>query len=314
MSHLRTCSEDEDFAVVGAYSESSVDTDELLGNVDWSLAQGSDDYDAHWPHVLHAAPEQSPAAPPGPPRPSALDPHDWMFDISRRGAPGAAGASGAARRAVTLINPAAVAAGSAAPRPPPQAGGGQGRAPERAAAAGGPSTSASSAVAAAGGACASAQPQPSPRPRPPPEQQGRAAGAGAGAAGVVCPLPGGLDARLDRLLSDFAGGGASGGGGPSARRVQRRPLGSDSGSGSGSEDGGALGGGGIAVERVALDPGAGTGARVVFANSLPPRQANFRLEYSDAPAAAWLRAGGLRGRPACGCGAPGRPHCSCGPR
>ena len=46
MQHLRTCSDDEDFAVVGGYSESSADTDELLGNVDWSLQAGSDDYDA----------------------------------------------------------------------------------------------------------------------------------------------------------------------------------------------------------------------------------------------------------------------------
>lgn len=45
MQHLRTCSDDEDFAVVGGCSDSSADTDELLGNVDWALAQGSDDYE-----------------------------------------------------------------------------------------------------------------------------------------------------------------------------------------------------------------------------------------------------------------------------
>lgn len=44
MQHLRTCSDDEDFAVVGGASESSADTDELIGgHVDWTMAADSDD-------------------------------------------------------------------------------------------------------------------------------------------------------------------------------------------------------------------------------------------------------------------------------
>jgi hypothetical protein len=40
---LRTCSDDEDFAVMGGITESSADTDDIIGNVDWALAAGSDD-------------------------------------------------------------------------------------------------------------------------------------------------------------------------------------------------------------------------------------------------------------------------------
>jgi hypothetical protein len=43
MQGLRTCSDDDEFAVVGGVSESSVDTDELIGNVDWAMGEGSDD-------------------------------------------------------------------------------------------------------------------------------------------------------------------------------------------------------------------------------------------------------------------------------
>lgn len=42
--HVRTLSDDEEYLVAGAAdSDSSADTDELMGRVDWSLAANSDD-------------------------------------------------------------------------------------------------------------------------------------------------------------------------------------------------------------------------------------------------------------------------------
>jgi acyl-CoA synthetase (NDP forming) len=53
--HVLTFSDDEDFTVaIGGVTESDTDTEELMGHVDWSLAQNSDD---EWP-----------PGPPGPPR------------------------------------------------------------------------------------------------------------------------------------------------------------------------------------------------------------------------------------------------------
>jgi hypothetical protein len=53
--HVLTFSDDEEFTVaVGGVTESDTDTEELMGRVDWSLAQNSDD---EWP-----------PGPPGPPR------------------------------------------------------------------------------------------------------------------------------------------------------------------------------------------------------------------------------------------------------
>jgi hypothetical protein len=50
-----TFSDDEEFTVaVGGVTESDTDTEELMGRVDWSLAQNSDD--------------EGPPGPPGPPR------------------------------------------------------------------------------------------------------------------------------------------------------------------------------------------------------------------------------------------------------
>jgi hypothetical protein len=45
--HVLTFSDDEEFTVaVGGVTESDTDTEELMGHVDWSLAQNSDD---EWP-------------------------------------------------------------------------------------------------------------------------------------------------------------------------------------------------------------------------------------------------------------------------
>lgn len=42
--HVRTLSDDEDYLVAAsAITESDVDTEELIGRVDWSLAANSDD-------------------------------------------------------------------------------------------------------------------------------------------------------------------------------------------------------------------------------------------------------------------------------
>lgn len=44
LRQFQTCSDDEDYAVLGGASASEADTDELMmGNVDWTLDAGSDD-------------------------------------------------------------------------------------------------------------------------------------------------------------------------------------------------------------------------------------------------------------------------------
>ena len=239
MQHLRTCSDDDDYAVVGGYTESSADTDELIsGRVDWGLAAGSDDEMERYGTVVRRAPpppgsaaaeaaaraDAQRRAPLGE-RVTSFDPQDWMFDMTRRGAEGdgAGGASGSGAPHVGAVNPAAAAVGWATQQ------------------------------AAAQGQTAAA-PQ-----RPPPAQQQRPQQPQAQA------LPGDLDARLDAMFADFA-----------AQQRGRRA----------SSDGGAEVAG---VERVALPARAeGAAPAVRFANSLPPPQEDFRLEYSDAPRT-WLR-------------------------
>lgn len=45
--HIQTLSDDEDYLVMGAaVTDSDTDTEELMGRVDWSMAQCSDDFDA----------------------------------------------------------------------------------------------------------------------------------------------------------------------------------------------------------------------------------------------------------------------------
>jgi hypothetical protein len=45
-AHVVTLSDDEDFFVVdGGVTDSDPDTEELLGRVDWQMAQNSEDYD-----------------------------------------------------------------------------------------------------------------------------------------------------------------------------------------------------------------------------------------------------------------------------
>ena len=43
LQHLQTCSDDEEYHVFGGATESEPGTDELMGQVDWSLPCGSDD-------------------------------------------------------------------------------------------------------------------------------------------------------------------------------------------------------------------------------------------------------------------------------
>jgi hypothetical protein len=43
MQHLQTLSDDEDFEMLGVVSGSEPGTEELMGQVDWSLPCGSDD-------------------------------------------------------------------------------------------------------------------------------------------------------------------------------------------------------------------------------------------------------------------------------
>lgn len=54
--HVRTLSDDEDYLVAGAgVSDSSADTDELMGRVDWSLAANSDNEHDVPPGWVHGA-------------------------------------------------------------------------------------------------------------------------------------------------------------------------------------------------------------------------------------------------------------------
>jgi hypothetical protein len=101
---------------------------------------------------------------------------------------------------------------------------------------------------------------------PPPQQQQQQQPQ----AGAQQGLPGDLDSRLDRLFLDFTTAAAAPA--PPAAGNRRR----------GSDDGDVVG-----VERVSHAPAAGASVR--FANSLPPPQENFRMQYSDGGAAAWLR-------------------------
>jgi len=339
MQSLRTCSDDEDFIAVGGCSESSADTDDLIGNVDWAMNDGSDEemerygcarllvgegervgvggtlnsgeQKALW-HVLeaswrsryympchldyvttlhtprnqrhhnrtivrHSHPAAAPAAAAGPaqpPAPSQLDHQDWMFDIrvgtagrAVAGGAGGGGASGSAAvtstttAAPAAVNPAAMAVGWATVNqqqsPQPQA-------PRQQHPAAAPAAIVAVAAvrpAAAVAAVAAVRPA--------------AAVAAVAAAQPPQGLPGDLDSRLDRLLLDFTTGGGTSAGSAAAMQRQRR----------GSDDGIVVG-----VERISLAAGAGSGVR--FANSLPPPQDNFTLEYSDFRAAAWLRGDG----------------------
>jgi len=41
LGHLAVCSDDEEFAILGGATESEPDTDELMGDVDWTLEGAS---------------------------------------------------------------------------------------------------------------------------------------------------------------------------------------------------------------------------------------------------------------------------------
>lgn len=58
MQRLTTCSDDEEFAVLGGASESSANTDDLIGNVDWGAGGGSDE-ELERSGCAHAAPRAS---------------------------------------------------------------------------------------------------------------------------------------------------------------------------------------------------------------------------------------------------------------
>ncbi|KAI8475817.1 MAG: hypothetical protein J3K34DRAFT_516995 [Monoraphidium minutum] len=199
---LRTCSDDGgDLPVVGGASASSAGTDDIIGNVDFTLGDASEDDMAIYGTVVMHAPQPPAGGAAAPPRPSMFEAQDWMFDI----------------------------------RLEREAGGG----------------------ADTGFASGTAP--------------GRAAGR----------------ARGER-----------------ARRRERRRAAFGSGSSSGSDSNGEA----LGVPRVAhagpsgSGSSGGGGARFWFANTLPPPQENFPLDYSDAP---WVTAAAPAGADAAEA-APGR--------